>query len=108
MTALNGTIPLTQMTNSSITATGNLFFYMSWLFYELFHVDAVILKRCSCFGLCCVVSSFQFTLFPNYTHSFSSATCSSFENYGITHILCYTFCFIYTVQQTFTTRNYRY
>src|SRR6187399_737430 len=44
MTALNRTISFTEMTDISKLITGNLYLYMTGLFYKFFHVDAIIFK----------------------------------------------------------------
>src|SRR5687768_17954561 len=107
MPPLNGAIPLTQMTDSAILVSCNLYFYMAWLLHKFLHIYTVIFERRCGFCFSIVVSSFHFVFFPHYPHSLSTATGCSFYNNWIAHTSGYTFCFFNTFQKPLTARNNR-
>ena len=79
MTTLNRTISLGEVTYFSVLVACQLDFNMTGLLYKFFHVYAIILEGCQCFRFGIVVCFFNFTLFPNHTHTLATATSAGFE-----------------------------
>ena len=78
MAALNRAISFAKVANVSILITCNLNFNMPRFFYKFFHVDTIIFKGSCCFCFSIIICFFYFAFFPNYTHSFTTATGGSF------------------------------
>src|SRR5258708_30352509 len=106
MTTLDRTIPFTEMTNFPVLIARHLYFNMTGLFHEFFHVDAVVLKGRSRFSLSCAIGFFHFPLFPYHAHPFSATSGRCFQDDGISHFPGQSFSLIQAFQQSLSTRPY--
>src|SRR5688572_14797136 len=87
MPALNRTVSFAHVANIPILVSRYLYFYMSWLFYKLFHVNAIVLKRSGRFRFGCIKGLFHILVLPNYPHTFPASTRGCFKYYRVTHII---------------------